>query len=327
MFYGKTIKPNTEISLKVLAYNSDKISKATAFAFRKYNNILPLYEKGGVIVEIGEKEYALVYKGEKLIQGTSNDKKILEFYRKVKEKISKNSKDLEDALDETSQTIKYENGRIGYVEGLYDSIKVSYKPRGFESLKDIEDFDPKYGRGIETRFEDYEGYFYRNFDAKKKIFTFNHGFLQNLPKWVEDVKVPLVQGKGIPTQAYFTLRQMKLLNITEGEMQLVKMSQIQNLETMGYIHEVTGGKIIRNFDSVDILAAPSNEYMTTIITQAGYENISGRIIGQGQYFSIKQLKARQWDISDEFMKKYDLSESSMLYMNFNIEVKVKYIKK
>ena len=137
----------------------------------------------------------------------------------------------------------------------------------------------------------------------------------------------MVQGKGIPTQAYFTLRQMKLLDIAEGEIQTVRMAQIQNLETMGYIHQVTGGKKITNFDAIDILAAPSNEYMKTVMTQAGYETMSGRIIGKGQYFTVKQLKASKWDISDEFMKKYNLSESSMLYMNFNIEVKVKYIKK
>lgn len=55
------------------------------FSFRKTKrNLLPLYERGAVIVEIGEQEYALVYKGEKLIQGTPNDKKVLEFYRKLK---------------------------------------------------------------------------------------------------------------------------------------------------------------------------------------------------------------------------------------------------
>ncbi|HEX7869640.1 MAG TPA: hypothetical protein VF455_05940 [Chryseobacterium sp.] len=215
---------------------------------------------------------------------------------------------------------------MGYVEGLYDSIDVNYKPNGF-NITDTPMYD--YGRGYETYIYhgDSEGYFRRHFINKTKTFIFDHGFLQDLPKWVEDVKIPLVQGKGIPTQAYFTLRQMKLLNIAEGEIQMVKMSQIQNLETIGYIHQVTGGKIIRNFDSVDILAAPSNEYMKTVMTQAGYETISGRITGKGQYFSVKQLKSRNWDIPDELMKKYNLSESSMLYINFNIEVKVKYIKK
>ncbi|WP_294282769.1 hypothetical protein [uncultured Chryseobacterium sp.] len=214
----------------------------------------------------------------------------------------------------------------GKIEGLYSEIDPNYKPKGFESIKDIEDFNPKYGREITTSFDNYDGYFIRNLDSKNKIFTFNHGFIEDLPKWVEDVKIPLVEGKGIPTQAYFTLRQMKLLKIAEGEIQTVRMAQIQNLETMGYIHQVTGGKIIRNFDSIDILATPSNGYMKTVMTQAGYETISGRITGKGQYLSVKQLRP-YFDITTEYMQKYNLSESSMLYMNFNIEVKVKYIKK
>ncbi|MBW7675491.1 hypothetical protein [Chryseobacterium chendengshani] len=178
-----------------------------------------------------------------------------------------------------------------------------------------------------------EGYFYRNFDAKKKVFTFNHGFANDLPTWVEDVKVPLVQGKGIPTQAYFTLRQMKLLNIAKGEIQTVRMSQIQNLDTAAFIHQVTEGKIVRNFDSVDILAAPSNEYMKTVMTQAGYETMSARITGKGQYFSVKQLKNRDFPLNpkfngsyEAFMKEHGLSLSDMLYLNYNIEVKVKYLK-
>lgn len=39
-----------------------------------------------------------LYKGEKLIQGTANDKKILEFYRKLKKKISSKFEKLERFL-------------------------------------------------------------------------------------------------------------------------------------------------------------------------------------------------------------------------------------
>ncbi|WP_288244489.1 hypothetical protein [uncultured Chryseobacterium sp.] len=83
-FAGNTLKPNTEISLKILAYNSDKIPKATAFAFGRYENLLPLYKAGAVVVEIGEKEYALVYKGERILQDFYNEKWTRSFYRELK---------------------------------------------------------------------------------------------------------------------------------------------------------------------------------------------------------------------------------------------------
>lgn len=43
-----------------------------------------MYEKGAVVVEIGEKEYALVYKGERILQGFYNEKWTRSFYRELK---------------------------------------------------------------------------------------------------------------------------------------------------------------------------------------------------------------------------------------------------
>ncbi len=111
------------------------------FSFRKTKrNFLPLYEKGAVIVEIGEQEYALLYKGDKLIQGTPDDKKVLEFYRKLK----KNQKRLGEFLEET----RHEGGAFGesivsttdaakvkaFEEGLKQFSKTIAKP--FEKMKE-----------------------------------------------------------------------------------------------------------------------------------------------------------------------------------------------
>lgn len=140
-FAGNTLKPSTEISLKILAYNSDKIPKATAFAFGKYErNLLPLYEKGAILVEVGEQEYALVYKGEKLIQGTPNEKKVYDFYKNLK----KNQKRLSEFLEE----LRHEGGAYGesivattdakkiklFEEGLQQFSKTIVKP--FEKMKE-----------------------------------------------------------------------------------------------------------------------------------------------------------------------------------------------
>lgn len=229
---------------------------------------------------------------------------------------------------------KGNNRIIRGVDGLFDAIQTDHKPIGFESLTDTEAIDPKYGKGIITRFKDYnDAYFYRNFDPDEKIFTFNHAFSGNLLPWVKDVTIPLVQGKGIPTQVYFTLRQMKLLNIAKGDIQIVRMSQIQNLDTAAFIHNITEGKIIYNFDSIDILAAPSNDYMKTVMIQAGYEIVNGKIIGEGRYFSVEELKNYDFPLNpkfrgsyEAFMKKYGLSGHDKLYLNYNIIAKVRYTK-
>lgn len=228
-------------------------------------------------------------------------------------------------METIHQTIKYEKGKIGYVEGLYDSIDVLHKPNGFDFVDEILE-QSNYGKQVTTEFYNSNGYFIRNFDKVKKIFTFNHGFLQDLPKWVTDVKKALVEGKGIPTQAYFTLRQMKLLGIAKGEIQIVKMAQIQNLETMGYIYKTMKEKGFTKLSEVDILAAPSNEYMKTVMTQAGYQLRTGEIIEKGKYFTVNELKNEGFNITKEYMNKYGLTNSSKLYIDFDILVKVKYIK-
>lgn len=126
---------------------------------------------------------------------------------------------------------------------------------------------------------------------------------------------------------------MKLLQIPDGGIDVVRMSQIQNLDTAAYIYKVTGGKIINNFDAVDILASPSNEYMKTVMTQSGYETISGKITGNGYYRTVRELKIRNFPLNpkynkyknpyEEFMKDNGLSWDSNLYIDYNIEINVK----
>ena len=83
-FAGNTLKPNSGIKLEILAYNSSKIPRATEFALGKEESLLPLYKAGAVVVEIGEKEYALVYKGEKILQDFYNEKWRRSFYQELK---------------------------------------------------------------------------------------------------------------------------------------------------------------------------------------------------------------------------------------------------
>ncbi|MBB4807235.1 hypothetical protein HNP38_002539 [Chryseobacterium defluvii] len=73
--------------------------------------------------------------------------------------------------------------------------------------------------------------------------------------------------------------------------------------------------------------------MKTVMTQVGYEVMSGRITGKGIYQTVKQLKTGNFSLNpkfngsyEAFMKEYGLSWESKLYIDYNIEVKVKYVK-
>ncbi|SHE98487.1 hypothetical protein SAMN05443633_102459 [Chryseobacterium arachidis] len=135
-FAGNTLKPSTEISINILAYNSKEIAKATGNIFDSSKNLLPLYEKGAILVKIGENEYALVYKGEKLIQATANDKKLSEFYRKLK----KNQKRLAEFLEEN--------------RGGNNSQKSIIATDDIEKVQTFKTLENKYaGKTIEKPFE------------------------------------------------------------------------------------------------------------------------------------------------------------------------------
>lgn len=132
-FAGNTVKATTSVEIKILEYNSQTISKATAFAFGRYDNILPLYEKGSVLVEIGEKEYALAYKGEKLIQGTPNDKYLLKFNQELK-KTFKNPEKLKDLLEIAYKEAQIQR-RVKEMEKWIDGN--TKKPYGIHELETL----------------------------------------------------------------------------------------------------------------------------------------------------------------------------------------------
>lgn len=114
------------------------------------------------------------------------------------------------------------------------------------------------------------------------------------------------------------------------------MSQIQNLETIGYIAKTMRESGVKKLSDINILEAPSNGYVKTTMQQAGYETISGKITGNGDYLTVKQLKGRDFPLNpkykdfknpyEEFMKDNGLSWDSNLYINYNIEINVKYVK-
>lgn len=65
----------------------------------------------------------------------------------------------------------------------------------------------------------------------------------------------------------------------------------------------------------------------TVMKQAGYELVKGIILDKkALQFSVKELKNRGFYITKEYMEKYELTNNSKLYINFDIEITAKYIK-
>jgi len=81
------------------------------------------------------------------------------------------------------------------------------------------------------------GWIERSYDPKTKTAVMENAFLQDLPSWIE-AGTPMVPGKGTPTVAYLTLRQMKMLDVPFGGLHTVKMSTIQNIEAVMQLEQM-----------------------------------------------------------------------------------------
>ncbi|MBB4807241.1 hypothetical protein HNP38_002545 [Chryseobacterium defluvii] len=289
-FAGNTLKPSTEISVKILAYNSDKISKATAFAFGKYDSFLPLYEKGAILVEIGEKEYALVYKGEKLIQGTPNDKKVLEFYQNLK----KNQKRLGEVLEE----LKHEGGAYGesivattvkkevkaFEEGLKQFSKITAKP--FDHIKEAMPYFNHKSVGNAVKQVDYENC---GNTAEVVVEFLKTGKLRLAePSGYQDIEVVAAKCGGGSFQPS-TIPRMKQL-MAEGDIVVVYGIK-EKVRIKGTIEESTKGHFfvgMKKGGELHLFDGQTGEYVIYDVTSSKARNFLQR-----NYLEFKYTKVRK----------------------------------
>jgi len=150
-----------------------------------------------------------------------------------------------------------------------------------------------------------------------------NAFLKDLPKWIEagtpmkDMK----DGKGTPTVAYLTMRQMKLLGAKFGEVKVVKMSTIQNVEAVMQLEQMKRNGVSYE---VGIKDTHSVIYATTSIQQSGHKISDVKIDMSGAF----GWKLR--DMMDHFgmpnserevlLKKYGLSVEDVVKVNYDIYI-------
>lgn len=251
-------------------------------------------------------------------------------------KLQKIIKNIDSLTDEELKILKeaFESATkvkdkvVGKVDGLYEGINPNNTPKGF---KFTDSKVTAYGfEGIETIISkgDLSGYFIRLYDPKTNTLLLHHGFLEDLPKWIDDVKVPLVKGKGIPTQTYATLRQMKLLGIADNSLENVALKQVQNLETMCFIAEKMEKGIINSLEDAGkvLNEASSMRYVKTTMEQAGYDlgaiTVSKR--SDTYIFTARELKL-EFDVTEDLLKRYNLTWDSKIPINFDINIKLESI--
>src|SRR5262249_22781503 len=156
------------------------------------------------------------------------------------------------------------------IPGLYESIDPNVTPTGWHFSDTPPHEHPDHPGWVQVRTEivapdGSAGWIERSYDPKTKTLVMENAFLKELPSWIEAGK-PLKDGKGTPTVAYLTMRQMKMLGAKFGETKVVKMSTIQNIEAVMQLEQMKRNGIPYE---QGVAKTHSVTYATTSIQQSG----------------------------------------------------------
>ncbi len=218
------------------------------------------------------------------------------------------------------------------VAGLYDSVDVSVPPKGWnfqDSRINITADGTKTLQTTVTSPTGKNGSFVRSYNPNTQKIELQEAFLNDLPNWIDNTSVSLVAGKGIPTVTYMTMYQMKRLGVDFGGVKTVKMSTIQNFDAILQLETLRRQGIPLN---EGVLKTHSVQYADTSIIQSGHEITGAKVITSNQaeftdIGSYMQFYERRTPtlkaVHDDLLKKYGLSRSDKMWVNYDIELQVK----
>lgn len=216
------------------------------------------------------------------------------------------------------------SGRItDPVPGLYDSIDPTFEPKGWTFDDSPVHPNPAHPDWLQIRTRvtapgGEQGYVERSYDPKKKMVVMENAFLNDVPSWIE-AGTPMKPGKGTPTVAYLTMRQMKMLGAKYGETTTVKMSTIQNIEAVMQLEQMTRAGVPLE---QAVAKTHSVTYATTTIQQSG-QTVKG--------VRVDMTDAFPWKLSDmmnhfqmepkeraALFSKYGLKPDDVMTVNYDI---------
>jgi hypothetical protein len=245
------------------------------------------------------------------------------------------SKPYVDAKTLNDEITKQEKKQRDVVKNLYKNVEVQEgwtyegEPTQNGDIKTITTEVTYIDKSGEVK----TGTFTRSYNTKTGQLIMEQAFLSDLPEWVEGQKPELVPGRGTPTHAHVTLWQMKKMGIGFGEVKSVKMSTIQNIETVCHVDW-----LIRNYGEAKLnefaYQTASVQYAETSINQFGEKITNASIDLKSKKVVLNKLREHQEinklsnkEDNDAILKRYGLNGTEEVYINFDIFINVEPIKK
>jgi hypothetical protein len=160
---------------------------------------------------------------------------------------------------------------------------------------------------------------------RKEYYMIDSFFDRGIPKWIEGVPVPLVEGKGTPTALFIDLRAMILLEIPQGG---VEYFIIYNVHEWDTVFDLTSQlKQFPDKKTKDLIQSTRLfQARTNVIIQSGHLIEDVKIETAGSIFSHPHHLSENGLLEDdmnELSRKYDINLQDMVFWNFSIIIKVK----
>jgi len=216
------------------------------------------------------------------------------------------------------------------VDGLYSSVPADLKinHNGWNITTEVSGSTAT--SRIEFRGPDgsvERGNMIRSYDPKTSKFVMEVAFLDKLPSFIDVGKAMIAKKGGTPLVTFLSIHQMKIIGVIYGSIKKVKMSTIQNFETIIHLNWLKRKFPDKTFDEL-IMNTHSVSYAETAISQSGHKVLYAKVGGKGAYIDSVGSLMKYYEMQDprnikrynELLKKYGFSRSEKMYMNFDIEL-------
>jgi hypothetical protein len=182
-------------------------------------------------------------------------------------------------------------------------------------------------RQAQYKHGDQEGWYVRGFNENRKEYLMLDSYFDpDLPRWIKDVKTPLVVGKGIPTSLYLDLYLLKKLGVTPEELKTITIHQVHEWDSVFHLTQLSQKYPNENlgelFKRTRLFRARNN-----VLKQTGLKITGIEIDPKGSIFShphhlVNKKESVDKDEIKMLGRKYGIKDGETVYWNFNIIISV-----